>query len=198
MNHVSHDVQTSGAGSSTDNTRSKWWTIISCPRCAGIVILETNPKGESPPQVLQVIPGDSEEVNVRHLPTDVEEYYKDALRVLDVGVPDAAAVQLRRTLEAACAHHGVDAGPLVKRIQALMKQGLVTGEFGKVLDHVRKIGNVGAHAGDERLDEDTVQRALRFTTQVLRNLFEIPEELRQIEAVSAVAPDTPTADAGDD
>jgi hypothetical protein len=44
-----------------------------------------------------------------------------------------------------------------------------------VLDHVRKLGNVGAHASDEIVDE----ASLRFTTQVLRDLFEVPAELEK-------------------
>jgi hypothetical protein len=47
---------------------------------------------------------------------------------------------------------------------------------------VRRIGNVGAHAADERIDGDTAFRVLRFTTQALRNLFEIPKELEEAEA----------------
>lgn len=46
-----------------------------------------------------------------------------------------------------------------------------------MLDRIRKLGNIGAHAGDEDVDEDSARQALRFTTQVLRNLFEIPAEL---------------------
>lgn len=49
-----------------------------------------------------------------------------------------------------------------------------------MLDHVRQVGNVGAHAGDQAVDEETARLALRFTTQVLRNLFEIPAELKAL------------------
>jgi hypothetical protein len=62
-----------------------------------------------------------------------------------------------------------------------------TTDFAKVLDHVRVVGNVGAHASDEHVDEQAARRALRFTTQVLRNLFEIPEELRAIDEQAADA-----------
>ena len=33
---------------------------------------------------------------------------------------------------------------------------------------------------DERVDDETAERVLEFTTQLLRNLFEVPEELRLI------------------
>jgi Domain of unknown function (DUF4145) len=144
------------------------------------VAIETNGPHEAHALVLKIFPEAGAEVSVEHLPPDVEGYYSDAIRVLEAGVPDAAAVQLRRTLEAAAAHFGITSGPLIKRIEGLIEKGLITKGFGDVLSHVRKVGNVGAHAGEEKVDEATAQRALRFTTQVLRNLFEIPEELKAI------------------
>jgi LmbE family N-acetylglucosaminyl deacetylase len=42
-------------------------------------------------------------------------------------------------------------------------------------DATRVLEAVGAHAS--QVDEKTARRALQFTTQVLRNLFEIPPEL---------------------
>jgi hypothetical protein len=63
----------------------------------------------------------------------------------------------------------------------LIKAGLITKQFSEALHYIRNIGNVGAHATDEKLDEPTVRRALRFTTQALRNLFEIPAELEALQ-----------------
>jgi hypothetical protein len=124
-------------------------------------------------------------MQVKHLPRDVETFYVAAQKVLDAGVPDAAAVELRKTLEAAAAHHGVREKVLVRSIERLIELGLVTKQFGEVLDRVRQVGNVGAHASDESVDQATAEQALMFTMQVLRNLFEIPGELRktQVEAV---------------
>ena len=181
MNALSVNQRTTGDGSRPGTTRHRCWTMLSCPRCANVTLLETNPENENPGQIVQVIPRPNEDVIVAHLPEDVHKYYLDSLRVLDAGVPDASAVQLRRTLEAAAAHFEIRQGPLVNRIRGLIKAGLVTSQFGDVLDHVRVIGNIGAHASDELLDEDRVRRALRFTTQMLRNLFEIPAELAEIQ-----------------
>lgn len=72
----------------------------------------------------------------------------------------------------------------VARIEKLIEGGLITKQFGDVLDHVRKLGNVGAHASDELVDEASAKKALGFTTQVLRNLFEIPTELNAPESVT--------------
>lgn len=53
------------------------------------------------------------------------------------------------------------------------------------MDIIRRLGNLGAHATDERVDEASARRALRFTTQVLKNLFEIPGELAAPEPEEA-------------
>jgi hypothetical protein len=157
-------------------------SVLSCPDCARLTLLETNIASPSiPGQVKRVIPADDDfKHSIRHLPEDVSQYFADARRVLDAGVPDAAAVQLRRTLEAAAAHFNVSERNLMQSIQKLIAEGLVTKQFGDALHHIRAVGNLGAHASDERVDDPTAQQALTFTTQLLRNLFEVPGDLRAI------------------
>jgi uncharacterized protein DUF4145 len=164
---------------STQSGRARFWALGGCPRCAGPVLLETNAREALPHELLRTIP-DTPSGEVQHLPLDVAEFYDGAQRVLSAGVPDAAAVELRKTLEAAAAYFGFEDARLVDRIKQLIAAGLITVPFGDVLDHVRKVGNVGAHASDDKVDSETAQRAYRFTTQVLRNLFEIPAELQAI------------------
>jgi hypothetical protein len=158
---------------------SRFWMPLFCRRCGGAVLIEHNAANVSTPQIIRTLPT-GEELSVRGLPADVEHYYMDAIKVLQAGVPEAAAVQLRRTLEAAAAHFKVKPFPLVGAVKELIKQGLITTQFGEVLGHIREVGNIGAHATDKRVEMATAQRALRFTTQVLRNLFEIPAELREL------------------
>jgi hypothetical protein len=70
----------------------------------------------------------------------------------------------------------------VQRIQGLIEDGLITAQFGDVLHPVRRIGNIGAHASDERVADELVGQVLNLTTQVLRNLFEIPAQLAALQA----------------
>lgn len=172
-------------------TRS--WAALTCPRCAGAVLLELMvlPDSTTGTEIadyaevveLNVIPSDGGALRtVKHLPENVQRFYDDAQRVLDAGVPDAAAVQLRKTLEAAAAHRNVKEKSLYASVEKLIENGYITKDFSKLLDHVRKIGNLGAHYNDEKIDVDEVNRAMRFTTQVLRNLFEVPGELDELDS----------------
>lgn len=157
------------------------WTVLACPRCAGVVAIEHS-GAQSVPTIRRVIPTEDESsVGIRHMPPGIRQTYGDAVRVLQAGVPSAAAVLLRRTLEGAAAHHGITERTLVKSIEAMIENGLVTPSFGKVLHHVRLVGNQGAHYTDEELTEEQAQQALRFTAALLRNVFEVPGELAQLE-----------------
>jgi len=132
---------------------------------------------------LSVLPrSDDFGISVKHLPDDVEEFFGDAQRALIAGLPDAAAVQLRKTLEASAAHKGITEKNLFESIRKLVAGGFVTLDFKDVMTHIRKIGNSGAHYTDVRLTAPEVERSLRFTTQVLRNLFEVPGELAELTA----------------
>lgn len=155
------------------------WTLTACPRCGGAVSVETDYHSS---RLIQTVPaGGQHELDIKHLPEDVNTYYSNARIALQAGIPSSSAVELRRTLEAAAKHQGVQEKTLVKAVERLVELGLVTKSFESVLSHVRKIGNQGAHASDEQLSEAEVTSAMNFTTQILRNLFEVPEELKLIQ-----------------
>jgi hypothetical protein len=172
----------------------RFWSPMWCPRCGGMLLVETTPPGATD-RVLRVVPeGSDTGRNVNHVPDAVGRHYDAAVRVLDAGTPDLAAVALRRTLEAAAAQFGIGPSPLAKAVRAMIEKGLITADFARALGHVRKLGNLGAHATDEAMTAEEVHLALNFTTQVLRNLFEIPAELDLIE--NPEKPSTPSEDDG--
>jgi hypothetical protein len=154
-----------------------------CPLCGGAVVISYPPNNVQGGGILWQIPSpDHEALTVDHLPESVDRYFGDALKAQRAGIPDAAAVQLRRTLEAAAKEVGIEEKTLYKAVEKMIEDGLLTTQFRDVLTHVRRLGNLGAHATDERIDDAELARAMKFTTQVLRNLFEIPAELAAIGA----------------
>ncbi|UUE28487.1 DUF4145 domain-containing protein (plasmid) [Rhodococcus qingshengii] len=165
------------ADSKAARKKTRHHTILSCPDCARLTILEHTEPGMRD-DLIRVSPESLEESSVvKHLPEDVAKYFGDARRAIDADIPDAAAVQLRRTLEAAAKNRGIQEKVLFRSIEKLIADGHVTSSFSGALDHVRVVGNQGAHAGDESVSEAQAEQAYRFTTQLLRNLFEVPGEL---------------------
>lgn len=187
-------VQDQQSSKSTGGNRT--YTFLACPDCAGITVVETNGTvgAGMKNEILRVSPDDEDSSQeIRHLPYDVKQYFIGARRVLDAGVPDAAAVQLRKTLEAAAAHFNVSERNLMASIEKLINDGLVTKQFGKALHHIRAVGNAGAHATDEQVDDTRALQAMRFTIQLLRNLFEVPGDLSEISDEAAEPEDPASA-----
>ena len=192
-------VEWSSRGIRDAQDERHFWAALSCPRCGKVTTIEMSMEHEvnsgdstiaptSDVIVLRAIPsGEDADVSVGHLPDDVRGFYQDAFRVLQAGVPDAAAVQLRKTLEAAAAHKGIREQQLVTSIRKLVEDGYVTLDFKDVMTHIRQIGNSGAHYTDVLLTAPEVERSLRFTTQVLRNLFEVPGELNELRLEAEAA-----------
>lgn len=163
------------------NGRARYFTFLVCPDCAGATVVE-HTDSNSVSKLVAVWPESPERaLDVDHLPERVAKYYSSARRAIDAGIPDAAAVQLRRTLEAAAEEYDVTDRVLVRRIERLIAEGHVTKTFGDVLHLIRTVGNLGAHASDEDVDSETAHKMLTLTTQILRNLFEVPEELRLLK-----------------
>jgi HEPN domain-containing protein len=168
----------------------RWWAVVVCPRCAGAVLIEHNNPEYAHPEKMQVVPSLGQRVEIRALPEEVQANYEQAIRALDTGLSDLAAVALRRALEAACQQvlneKDRQQRNLYEQIQLLVDQRLVTKEFAKALDHLRKIGNVGAHPQSFKevisvhVSQQDAERALRVATQVFRSLFEIPAELAKL------------------
>jgi hypothetical protein len=178
----------------TSQGQARYFTLLTCPRCASPRVIEYHAEVA---HVFLELPRESDLAirSVNDLPPDVQRFYDEAIKALRVDLPEPAAVQLRRTLEASAAYFEVKETNLVKSIQKLVDLGLVTNGFHDALTHIRKVGNLGAHATDERLDTDTVERAMRFTTQLLRNLFEVPAELERL-TVAAEGSVTDRTDTG--
>ena len=177
------------------------WTALSCPRCGRVTSIEVlspapvnaqvlgiNERSEV--TVLNVLPRTEDlESTVKHLPDDVAGFFSDARKALLAGLSDAAAVQLRKTLEGAAARKGIEEKTLVQSVTKMLDQNMLTEDFRGLLTHVRQIGNIGAHYSSKVLPPEEVERSFRFTTQVLRNLFEVPGELAELEGASSAEPD---------
>lgn len=181
-------------GTSTGTHRE--WSAVTCPRCGGMTIIETA-YNTSPASVVRIIPEDATQSSlVDHLPAAISKHYDSARSLLDAGHPGPAVVELRKTLEGAAVEAGVTKKTkttLQQSIQELINKGLVTKKFGEVLHNVRIVGNQGAHFSDEDVDTESAQRAMKFTTQILRNLFEVPGELDAIKAQQSQTEEEPSA-----
>src|SRR6185503_7057771 len=90
-----------------DGQTARWWTPLSCPRCGGVIAIEHSAPNTGAVFLGSIPQGSEAATGVRHLPPGIEDTNRDAIRALHAGVPSAAAVLLRRTLEGAAAHYDI-------------------------------------------------------------------------------------------
>jgi hypothetical protein len=157
--------------------------VHECPNCAGYTLStygweDSMSPDEAVTQVIYPKPRDASA-----LPPAVEVEYAKAQRVRGID-PDYFAVGIRRTLEAVCEVQGVprrnNRDSLYARLRRLAEAGGLPDTFVDMADHLRDLGNLGAHPGDIALDGDDVEVAADFMEAILEYLYRAP---RQLEAV---------------
>jgi hypothetical protein len=104
-------------GADRHDSMPRYWSVVSCPRCGGAVLIEHTAPDDPHAELLNAVPEHGAAGRADNVPEALREYYDDAIRVLEA---------------------------------------------------------VGACASD--VDETTGRRALQYSTQVLRRLFEIPTD----------------------
>jgi hypothetical protein len=80
----------------------RYWSVISCPRCGGAILIEHTSPDYPPAQLLKVVPERDGDARVEHLPDEVRKYYEDAVSVLEAVGARAAQVDektARRALQ---------------------------------------------------------------------------------------------------
>jgi hypothetical protein len=168
--------------------KQRFYYPLWCRSCGGVVVVEVANTYSKEAQTISVVHGgeSTSSAQIAGLPTRLSEAYREAMDVFGTGNVHAAAVALRTVLEGAAIERGVERNtPLVKMIRQLYENRLVSEEITQALDVIRKIGNVGAHYGDDNdvtISSEDVARAMRFTTVLLQMLFEIPHELSNLTA----------------
>jgi hypothetical protein len=162
---------------------------VACPRCAGAVLIERNDPEFALVDEIDAVPRTRRETDIRFVPPRIDNYYQQALRALDADLPESAVVALRRTLEAACKHFLNEderrGKELYQQLELLIDRQIMPGEFREALRKIRQRGNAGAHVVEShslevRVGREDARNTIRFAAQVLRILFEIPEELSRL------------------
>jgi hypothetical protein len=97
MQHLSSNLTANRRGSTP-----RYWSVISCPRCGGAILIEHSPPNDPQAELLKVVPEQVVDVRVEQLPDAVRKYYEDALAVLEAVGAHAADIDektARRALQ---------------------------------------------------------------------------------------------------
>ena len=126
------------------------------------------------------------------MPPNVMGAYREAILSLEAGAPRAAACMLRRAIASACTERRVPAEEggrwlgLQARIDRL-KGDLLPATYAAA-SATKLLGDAGAHEeAEERLgpiNAETVRVAAEVVRQFLANLYELPEQIKQLRVAS--------------
>jgi hypothetical protein len=94
----------------------------------------------------------------------------------------AAAVMVRRTLEAVANHFGVTSGSLPSRLGALRDKGVIDVRMLEWADSLRKHGNLGAHDTEGNVTEQDAKDLVEFAEAICDYVFVLSKKFEDFLA----------------
>ncbi len=141
------------------------------------------------PEQLYPVPPDRER---KDLPPLVAESYREARVCAHGGVHIATAVMVRRTLEAVTKSFDPAAKNLHAGLRAMREQGVISEELFQWGDHLRFLGNIGAHPREgESVSERDAVDAMQFLEAIVETIYVLrPKFAEMMARRGAASPST--------
>jgi Domain of unknown function (DUF4145) len=95
--------------------------------------------------------------------------------------PSAFVGQIRRLLEFVRTEQSATGRNLFEQLTDLSTKGVFPGYFTKITDLLRKVGNMGAHAGEEDLSVWDAELIDDFFRSVIEYIYIAPAKIRRME-----------------
>lgn len=96
-------------------------------------------------------------------------------------VPTAFIGQVRRLLEFVCTEQGATGRDLFVKLQDLTTKGVLPGYFAQITGLLRRVGNMGAHAGEAELSLWDAELIDDFFRSVIEYVYIAPAKIRRME-----------------
>jgi len=105
------------------------------------------------------------------LPISVKQSLEEAEKCFSVNANLACSVMCRRTLESLCVDLGVLNKSLPDKLQELKTKGVIDGRLAEWGETLRQMGNIGAHASDNRIGKQDARDILDFTIAICEYVY---------------------------
>ena len=154
------------AGYSTGDTPQRY--VCVCPNCARPTYF-----AEDETQ----LPGIAPEVEVEHLPDDVDKLYREAGNCVAIGSCTSLVLSCRKLLmHIAVAQEAAAGKSFVDYVEYLAEEGYVPPNGRGWVDHIRKKGNEANH--EIRLMEKAdAEELISFSEMLLKFIYEFPQRV---------------------
>ena len=177
-----------GAGP-RDGTSDGLCTITQCQNCHGFVLLLTRLRDSSSHdhehRLEEYYPSGTADDSVDDaVPEKIAEDFSEALRCFHVESYRATVTMCRRAIQASSKEFKAAGDKLIHQIDDLAKKGKITEPLKDMAHQIRKIGNDGAHPGDDLLKDVTEQDAagiIEFVREYFAHVYIMPRKLEAMK-----------------
>jgi hypothetical protein len=138
-----------------------------CPQCDNPTFFEAGM------QIPAIAPGNE----VRHLPEDIEQLYKETRNCVSAQAYTSSVLACRKLLMNIAVSQGAEEGEsFFKYVKYLADKGYIPPNGYGWVDHIRKIGNEATHEIAVMRQEDAVE-LITFIEMLLKFIYEFPNRL---------------------
>lgn len=116
-----------------------------------------------------------------NLPQKIERAYTAAIKVKNIE-PNACAVLVGRTLEAACNHEEAQGRSLAQKLNYLAENGRIPNTLAVMARQLKELRNLGAHDAEDEVTEQDVPIILDFLEAILEYLYVAPAKINAVQA----------------
>lgn len=121
------------------------------------------------------------EAPLTNLPQNIEKAYLASIKVKNIE-PNACAVLVGRTLEAACNHEQAQGRTLAQKLNYLAQNGRIPNTLVEMARQLKELRNLGAHDAEDEVTEEDVPVILDFLEAILEYLYVAPAKIEAVRA----------------
>ena len=115
--------------------------------------------------------------NIWGIPDIVQSVYKESILVIQEGAFTLAGLGLRATIEAICNEQNIKGKDLQKRINAMIREGLISKSDANRLHSIRFMGNDAAH-DIKKANKASVLIALKIVEHLITTVYILDSEVK--------------------
>jgi Domain of unknown function (DUF4145) len=168
--------------------------IMKCPGCFGYILAFAThlPNGFEYEYEKHYPLGMPDERLDKSIPKDVAEDFQEAIRCQWAKSYRACVVMCRRALQTSVLALKAQGDTLVKQIDSLAANGVITTPLKEFAHEIRLTGNAGAHSDWlQDIKESDAESIMEFTREYLDHVYIMPAKLQERRAKTQPQPKNP-------
>jgi len=165
-------------------TRTISWEVFECVTCSKPTLIEDDmvlDSADLPELLNEIVLYPSVDTPLTNLPEKIEKAYAAAIKVKNIE-PNACAVLVGRTLEAACNHEEAQGTTLAQKLNHLAQNGRIPNTLAEMARQLKELHNLGAHDAEDEVTEEDVPIILDFLEAILEYLYVAPAKIEAVRA----------------